>query len=85
MSLLRRIQSGSIPYFQLKKRTIENVQAAKANDQVFETVQKLFEQSLNAQNIVLSRPEKDRLLHAVLKSVLTDMLTKLDNHPTHTQ
>jgi hypothetical protein len=80
MSLLRPIQPGpsGSTYFQLKKRMIQNVQAARANDQVFEAVQKLFEKSLNEENIVLSRPEKNRLLREVLKSVLTDMLTKLD-------
>jgi hypothetical protein len=29
-------------------------------------------------NIFLSRSEKDRLLHKVMKSILTDMLAKLD-------
>ena len=81
MSLLRPIPSNSQPgtYFDLKKRIIKNVQTAKANDRVFEAVQKLFEKSLNEENIVLSRLEKNRLLREVLKSVLTDMLKKLDN------
>jgi hypothetical protein len=81
MSFLRDIQSNpqSGNYFDLKKRIIKNVQTASANDRVFEAVHKLFEKSLREENIVLSRPEKNRLLREVLKSVLTDMLKKLDN------
>ena len=82
MSLLRRPdsfgpQSGT--YFDLKKRIIQKVQSSKANDLVFVAVQKLFDKALNEENILLSRPEKNRMLREVLKSVLTDMLKKLDN------
>lgn len=81
MSLLRHIpfgpQSGS--YFDLKKRIIQKVQSSKANDLIFVAIQNIFEKAINEENIVLSRPEKNRLLREVLKSVLTDMLKKLDN------
>jgi len=69
-------QPGS--YSDLKKRVSQNMQSAKVDDRVFETVQNLFDKTLKSEMIVLSRPEKDRLLRQILKSVLTDMLTKLD-------
>jgi hypothetical protein len=46
---------------------------------IFVAIQNLFEKALNEENIVLSRLEKNRMLREVLKSVLTDMLKKLDN------
>ncbi len=81
MSLLRRPDSfGPQPgsYFDLKKRVIQKVQSSKVNDLVFVAVQKVFEKALNEENIVLSRPEKNHILREVLKSVLTDMLKRLD-------
>jgi len=65
-------------YSDLKKRVNQNMQSAQVNDQIFETVQNLFEKTLNSENIVLSRSEKDYLLRQILKSVLTDMLTKIN-------
>jgi hypothetical protein len=65
-------------YIDLKKRLIQRMKAAKVDDQIFEAVQKLFENTLNSEKIVLSRPERERLLRQIVKSVLTDMLTKLD-------
>jgi hypothetical protein len=55
MSLLRHIPSGS---FDPKKRIIQNMQAAQVNDQIFEIAAKLFENAVNAENIVLARSEK---------------------------
>ncbi len=69
----------SSTYFDLKKRMIQKVQSSKANDLIFVAIQTLFEKTLNEENITLSRPEKNRLLREVLKSVLTDMLKKLDS------
>ena len=71
-------QPGS--YSDLKKRVSQNMQSAKVDDRVFETVQNLFDKTLKSEQVVLSRPEKDRLLRQILKSVLTDMLTKLNGN-----
>ncbi len=76
MSLLRPIPPSS---FDIKKRIIQNMQSAQVNDQIFDATQKLFENALNKENILLARSEKQRLLRDVMKSVLTDMLTKLDH------
>ncbi len=70
-------QGGS--YSDLKKRVLRHVQAARVNDQVFEAVQKAYEEVLASEHIVLSRPERKRLLSQILKSVLEDMLKKLDD------
>ena len=66
-------------YVDLKKRMLQHVQATKVNDQIFQVVQKSFEEALRLENIVLSSPERKRMLSQILKSILEDMLKKLDN------
>ena len=70
------------PYFNLQKRILQKVQDAQVNDQIFEVVQKAYEDTLKAENIVLSRQERKRLLAQILKSVLKDMIKKLGNDST---
>ncbi len=73
--------SDSFPsgtYFHLRKRVIQRLRSAKVDDRIFEAVQDVYEQTLNSENIVLSRVERDRLLRQVMQVVLSDMLTKLD-------
>jgi hypothetical protein len=65
-------------YVNLKKRMLQHVQAAKVNDQIFQAVQKSFEDALRLENIVLSLPERNRMFSQILKSVLEDMIKKLD-------
>lgn len=69
-------QSGS--YFDLKKQITRRMQSAKIEDEIFKAAATLFEQALDSENVVLARSERQRLLQQILKSVLTDMLTKLD-------
>lgn len=66
-------------YANLRKRLYQNVQASGINDQIFTAVQKAFEEALNKENIPLIRTERKRLFVQVMRQVLTDMLTKLDN------
>jgi hypothetical protein len=70
--------SGLFSYVNLKKRMLQNVQAAKVDDQIFQVVQKAFENALQKENVVLSRPERKHLFAQILKSVLEDMVRKLD-------
>jgi hypothetical protein len=63
----------------LKKRMLQTVQASGVNDRIFQVVQAAFENALNKENVVLSRPERKLLFAQILKSVLDDMVTKLDN------
>ena len=66
------------PYFELQKRMLQKVQEAQVNDQIFEVVQKAYDDVINKENIVLSRKERKRLLAQILKSVLEDMLKKFE-------
>jgi len=65
------------PYDQLKAEIYGQLQDNQIDDKVFTVVQKAYEDVLSSQNIVLSRTEKKRLLHDVLKDVLTEMLAKI--------
>jgi hypothetical protein len=70
---------GLYSYVNLQKRMLKNVQAARVNDQIFNVIQKTFEEALKHENVVLSAPEKKRMLVQIMKQVLTDMLSKLDD------
>jgi predicted TIM-barrel fold metal-dependent hydrolase len=69
-------ESGS--YVDLKKRMLQRLQSLKVNDQIFEVVQVAYEDALKEEKIVLSDPERKRMLSQILKTVLEDMLKKLD-------
>jgi len=66
------------PYMDLRKRVLQSMHIARVDDQIFETVHGMFEKTMNMERLVLSRPERDRLLKEVMKSLLTDMLAKLE-------
>ncbi len=68
--------SGS--YVDLRKRMLQHVQSFNVNDQIFEVIQVAYEDALQEEHIILSRPERKRMLSQVLKSVLEDVLKKLD-------
>ena len=68
--------SGS--YLDLRKRVIQRMHSARVDELVFKAVQESYEKIMNSENIVLSRPERERLLQHVMRAVLTDMLTKLE-------
>lgn len=70
-------QSDSGSYLNLKERIFQKVRAAGVDDQIFEIVKKAYEEALTKENIVLSRPERIRLLSQILKLVLDDMSKKL--------
>ena len=72
-------EHGLSSYVNLKQRMLKNVQAANVNDQIFQVVQNAFENALQKENIVLSRPERKRLFAQILKSVLEEMVRKLDD------
>jgi hypothetical protein len=70
---------GLYSYVNLQKRVLKSVKDARVNDQIFNVVQKTFEKALLGENILLSAPEKKRMLAQIMKQVLTDMLAKLDD------
>lgn len=65
-------------YVNLQKRMLQHVQSAKVDDQIFQVVQKAYEDALNRENVLLSRPERQRMFSQILKHVLDDMVKKLD-------
>lgn len=65
-------------YMNLKQRMIQHVESAKVNDQIFQVVQKAYEDALKQENITLSRPEMQRLFAQILKHVLDNMVKKLN-------
>ena len=62
-------------YVDLQKRVFQSVQAAKINEQIIEVIKK----SLEAQHVVLSRPERKRLFSQIVKLVSQDLINKLDD------
>ncbi len=73
-------QNPYFPYVDLKKRTLQRVQSSKVDDRIFQVVQDAYENALRMENVLLSRPERTRLFSQILKSVLEDMIKKLDQH-----
>ena len=65
-------------YVNLKQRILARVQAAEVYDQIFQIVQNAYENALSSENVILSRPERKRLFSQILRSILEDMLKKLD-------
>ena len=84
--MLNPFGSQQVPgsYVNLRKRMFQHVQDLKINDQIFEVVKNAYEQALSRENIVLSRPERMRLLSQIMKMVLDDMSKKLDQGSTST-
>jgi len=65
-------------YHNLKERMYKKV-SAKVNDQIREILQKAYEDALIAENIVLSRAERNRLFSQIVKMVMEDITKKLDD------
>ena len=79
--MLNPFGSQRVPgsYVNLQKRMLQRIQSAKIDDQIFEVVMRAYEVALNEEGILLSRPERKRLLSQILKLVLEDMTRKLDD------
>ncbi len=65
-------------YYDLRQHIMARLRAAKIDDQVIEIMENAAENALAAEHLVLSRPEKKRLLTEVMRSVLGDINKKLD-------
>ena len=53
--------------------------SANVNEQVFEIMMKAYEKALYEENVVLTRPERNRLFSQILKLVLEDMGRKVND------
>jgi hypothetical protein len=68
-------QPDSGSYVNLRKRLFQSVQSAKINDQIIEVIKK----ALEAENVILSRPERKRLFSQIVKLVSEDLTKKLED------
>jgi hypothetical protein len=69
-------------YFDLQRRMLKKVQDANVNDHILEILQMAYEEALISENVVLSRPERQRLFSQISKTILQHMLNKLDGPST---
>jgi uncharacterized protein with von Willebrand factor type A (vWA) domain len=63
-------------YHNLQERMYKKV-SANVNEQISGIIIKAYENALNEENIVLTRPERNRLLSQIVKMVMEDMLKKI--------
>ena len=68
-------QPDSGSYVNLRKRLFQGVQSANINNQIIEVIKK----ALEAENVVLSRPERKRLFSQIVKLVSEDLTKKLED------
>jgi len=68
------------PYVNLQKRVLQKIKATRINDQIFEVVQKAYEDALKMENVRLAQFEKKTMLAQIMKQVLTDMIKRIDDN-----
>jgi hypothetical protein len=64
-------------YHNLEARVYKKV-SAKVNEQILEIMMKAYENALDEENVVLSRPERKRLLSRIVTMVMEDMSRNID-------
>ena len=67
-------------YENLRERMYKKV-STSVNDQISGILQKAYEDALYEVNVVLSRPERKRLLSQVTQMVMEDILRKFNGGP----
>ena len=70
---------GSGSYDDLLKRMTRRARDTKIDDQILGILQQFFENELTKQNIVLSRPERNRLYKDVSKAILADVIGSISD------
>ena len=65
-------------YHNLKERMYKKV-SANVNDQILGILQKAYENALYEENVVLSRPERNRLFSQIVKMAMEDLLKRLND------
>jgi hypothetical protein len=61
------------------ERMTRRVRQDEVDAQLFEILQQVFEKELGRENVVLSRPDRVRLFRELIKTVMNDVLSKLDS------
>ncbi len=64
-------------YHNLKERMYKKV-SAEVNERIIDLIVKAYEKALNEENIVLTRPERNRLLSQIVKMVMEDIRKRFD-------
>ena len=65
-------------YHNLKERMYKKV-SANVNEQIIEIMVKAYEKALNEENVVLTRPERNRLFSQIVKMVMEDLGRKVND------
>ena len=65
-------------YHNLKEHMYKKV-SAKVNDQIREIMTKAYEDALYEENVVLTRPERNRLLSQIVTMVMEDVIKRIDD------
>lgn len=65
-------------YHNLKERMYKKV-SAQVNERIREIMVKAYEKALDEENVVLSRPERKRLLSQIVKMVMENLLKQVDS------
>ena len=68
-------QPDSGSYVDLRKRLFQSVQSVDINEQIMAVIKT----SLEAQNVVLSRPERKRFVSQIVQLVAEDLTKKLED------
>ena len=68
----------SASYDDLLKLMTRHAQQNEIDNQIFEILKQFFEKELGKENRAFSRPERIRLFQQVTKTILTDVLRKID-------
>jgi len=70
-------------YHNLTERMYKKI-SAQVKDQIREIMMKAYESELYEENIVLTRPERNRLFSQIIKIVMEDMIKKPDDSSKRT-
>ncbi len=71
-------QPDSDSHAELTRQIIQGMKAAKVDEQIMTILRDAFGKTLEEQNVVLSRPERERLMYKVISVLLTDLLVGID-------
>jgi hypothetical protein len=64
-------------YEDIQKKMIQRVRQANLDEKILGMLKSNFEKELAQRNIMLSRPERNRLFRDIVKATLNDVLAKL--------
>ena len=66
-------------YDDILKQMTQRIQQKQVDNQIVEMLQQVFEKELTQGNLVLSRSERGRLFQQVSKTILRNVIRKIDD------